>query len=843
MPPRARRAAALLTALLGAASCGEEGPTGPVPVASVVVAPNPAAVRVGETVQLTATAQDQSGNNLTNRTVTWTSVNSAIAAVSNGAVLGVAEGSTTVSAVIDGTEGSVTVTVDPARVTSVDVRPASPSVLIGETLQMTATPRSASGTPLPGRAVTWSSSDEQVATVTTGGLVQGLTGGPVTITATVEQQTGFTSVEIVDPTAPQLTSITPFPMVEGGSATITGVNFGATPGENAVTVDGVAASVTAADGATVTFTVPATGCRPLRDVSVRVTAGGKSGARTHPIRPAAFTLVGVGEQVMLPGGSCLQLDATNSFESYLVGVYSTAASASTLSPAALTGRTGLASGAATAPPASGALAASGPGVAPGWLRPVALPFPARSSAPGGRVLDAAQLEALRTHAVRHLEARRSETEALEAERPDLALARAGALPSVIPPGAQIGQTFPVRVPPHFPGSCTASTAITAELRLITPRGLWLRETGLTSGFSDGQLQQIADAFEGQVAPVLEATFGPIPDSDGDGRIAFVSTGRVNQEGWLSYASLSDYRPVSECPASNEGDWAYLATPQAGTSFTASFLLEVLPQSLAHDFTHVIQNRAVIAGGVRADPWIEEGQATLGEEVFSHSVANPARSPLQNYGSAVIFSQSGSAVPYAMVSGLVLYYGFLGASEPKALNAPEQCSWLLPIPGGGAPPGPCDPFAAFSGSWAFLRWLTDHFGAAVGGDGALHQALIDTPGPGFDRVAALAGLPIEMLLARFGASLYVDDRISLSDALLGFPSWNLFELDQAVFQQGQLAPRNFGYQGFTQDVSVRGGSTAYFRLSGPGRPATAVELTGPGGVAPSSDLRVWVVRLD
>jgi hypothetical protein len=196
----------------------------------------------------------------------------------------------------------------------------------------------------------------------------------------------------------------------------------------------------------------------------------------------------------------------------------------------------------------------------------------------------------------------------------------------------------------------------------------------------------------------------------------------------------------------------------------------------------------------------------------------------------------------MVSGLVLYYGFLGASAAKAANAPEQCSWLLPLPG-GTPPGPCDPSAAFSGSWGFLRWLTDHFAAAVGGDGAFHRALIDTPGPGFDRVAALAGLPIEMLLACFGASLYVDDRITLSDAHLGFPSWNLYELDQAVFQQGQLVPRDFGYQSFAQDVSVRGASTAYFRLSGPGRPATAVELTGAGGATPSPALRVWVVRLD
>jgi uncharacterized protein YjdB len=826
--PRGVRRAILLTTLIGVAACGgDEGPTGPVPIASVAVTPSPATVRVGETLQLSATPQDQAGNTLSGRTVTWTSVNSSIAAVTAGTVTGVAEGTTTVSAVAEGTVGSVSVTVSPARVASVDVRPTSASVLLGETLQMTATPRSPTGVPLTGRVVTWSTSDPLVATVSGDGLVEGVSGGPVTITATVELQAGATGVEVVDPTAPRLSAITPFPMIEGESATITGQNFGLTPGENAVTVDGVAGVVTAADGATVTFTVPDTGCRPLRDVSVRVTADGKSGSRAHPIRPAAFTQVAVGEQVVLTGAPCLQLDASNAFESYLFGVFSTAESATSLHPVRVTGRAGLAAGAPGAPPFAAA--------------PPAPSAPQRASAESATPLDPMQLDVLRTHAARHLEARSAEAGALRAESADFSLARSGALQSVIPPGAQVGQTFTVRVPPHFPGSCTTSNSITAELRLVTTRGYWLvDQTSLTGGFTDAQLQQIAAAFEDDVAPTLEATFGPIPDTDGDGRIAFVSTSRVNQEGWLSYASLYDYRPTSECAASNEGDWAYLATPQTGTSFTSAFLLQVLPHSLAHDFTHVIQNRAVIAGGDRADAWIEEGQATLGEEVFAHAVT--ARSSGQNYGSSVIFSETGSVQPYSMVSGLALYYGFESADGPKVANAPEQCSWLLPLPG-GTPPGPCVSSAALSGSWAFLRWLTDHFADAVGGEGAFHQALIDASGPGFDRVATLVGLPVETLLARFGASLYVDDRIDLTDALLGFPSWNLFDFDQGILPQAQLVPRSVAYQEFSQDVTVRGGSTAYFRISGPGHPATAIDFTGAAGGLLSPDVRVWVVRLE
>jgi uncharacterized protein YjdB len=841
--PRRACGAILLAALVGVAACGDDGPTGPVPVATVLVTPSPAILPVGEALLLSATTQDQAGNTLTGRTVTWTSANASIATVTSGNLIGIAEGTTTVAAVSEGAVGSVPVTVSPARVASVDVRPTNASVLLGETLQMTATPRSSAGTPLVGRSVTWSTSDPLVATVSASGLVEGVSGGPVTITATVELQAGATEVEIVDPTAPRLSAITPFPMIEGEPATITGQNFGATAGENAVTVDGVAAVVTAADGTSLTFTVPDTGCRPLRDVPVRVTADGKSGSRIHPLRPAAFTQVGVGEQVVLTGlAPCLQFDASNAFETYLFGVHSTTESASSLHPARVTGRTGSTGGPAPVSMPPGTLGATDSGAfspVPGWLRPTALPVGTAPTEP--TAWDASERALLSTHAERHLGARRDEAVALRTVRPDFSLAASGALQSTIPPGAQVGQTFSVRVPPHFPGSCSSFNEITAELRLVTARGYWLvDQTNLAGGFSDADLAQIAAAFEDDVAPVLEATFGPIPDTDGDGRIAFVSTARVNQEGWLSYASLFDYRPRTECAASNEGDWAYLATPQTNTSFTRTFLLAVLPHSLAHDFTHVIQNRAVIAGGVRADAWIEEGQATLGEEVFAHSLSG--RSSGQNYGASVIFSSIGSVQPYSMVAGLALYYGYEGSDAPKIPNAPEQCSWLLPLPG-GSPPGPCDSSAAFSGSWAFLRWLTDHFADAVGGEGALHQALIDASGPGFERVAGLAGLPIETLLARFGASLYVDDRVDLSDALLGLPSWNLFDFHESVVPQAQLQPRNVGYQSFTHDVSVRGGSTAYFRISGPGRPATAIDFTGAAGGALSPDVRVWIVRLE
>ena len=44
---------------------------------------------------------------------------------------------------------------------------------------------------------------------------------------------------------------------------------------------------------------------------------------------------------------------------------------------------------------------------------------------------------------------------------------------MIPSNASVGDEFPVRVPGHFPGGCTQFTDVTAQVRVITPRGFWL----------------------------------------------------------------------------------------------------------------------------------------------------------------------------------------------------------------------------------------------------------------------------------------------------------------------------------------------------------------------------------
>src|SRR5206468_839509 len=129
------------------------------------------------------------------RTVTWASSNPSVAAVSNaGLVSAVSPGSATITATSEGTNGTSSITVTNIPVVSVDVTPATATVQAGQTVQLTATPRDANGAALSGRAVSWSSSNTSVATVSSSGLVSGVTLGSATISATSEGKTGTASI-------------------------------------------------------------------------------------------------------------------------------------------------------------------------------------------------------------------------------------------------------------------------------------------------------------------------------------------------------------------------------------------------------------------------------------------------------------------------------------------------------------------------------------------------------------------------------------------------------------------------------------------------------------------------
>jgi alpha-tubulin suppressor-like RCC1 family protein len=81
-------------------------------------------------------------------------------------------------------------------VATVTVSPSAPTLNIGGTVMLSAVTRDASGTELTGRSVSWSSSANNVATVSSAGLVTAVAAGTAQVTATSEGKTGSVTVTV-----------------------------------------------------------------------------------------------------------------------------------------------------------------------------------------------------------------------------------------------------------------------------------------------------------------------------------------------------------------------------------------------------------------------------------------------------------------------------------------------------------------------------------------------------------------------------------------------------------------------------------------------------------------------
>ena len=162
-----------------------------VDVARVLTAVNmtaPGTLVIGGTGQSTVSAVDQLGAALA-ATVVWSSTDQNIATVSQaGVVTGIAAGTASIRA--SATAGGVTIVatrvvtvVSQIQLTSVSVSPTTPSVAIGFTVQLTATPLDQGGSPTSA-TVSWTSLNTGVATVSNTGLVTSVSPGSATIRAT-----------------------------------------------------------------------------------------------------------------------------------------------------------------------------------------------------------------------------------------------------------------------------------------------------------------------------------------------------------------------------------------------------------------------------------------------------------------------------------------------------------------------------------------------------------------------------------------------------------------------------------------------------------------------------------
>ena len=164
--------------------CGKDKPVDEVvPASSVSLKQKTATLTVGGTLTLESTVLPE---NATNKKVTWKSDNEAVATVKDGVVTAVTAGEAIITVTTE--DGNFTATCEISvnnaviNVTGVTVAPSEKELLIGETVQLTATVEPSDA---DNKAVTWSSANEDVATVENG-LVTAIAAGEAIITVTTE---------------------------------------------------------------------------------------------------------------------------------------------------------------------------------------------------------------------------------------------------------------------------------------------------------------------------------------------------------------------------------------------------------------------------------------------------------------------------------------------------------------------------------------------------------------------------------------------------------------------------------------------------------------------------------
>lgn len=173
-----------------------------VTAASVAVTPNARTMTsLGDSLQLSATAMDGGSNAIPGKLITWSaSAGNVLTVDSTGLVVATAQGTAIVTASADLVNGTATITVDQA-IDSIEVTAPADTLSAGMSYQFSATGYDIRGNGVSGTTFTWQTSDSTIATIDGSGMLTGVGGGNVTVSAFAEGKVGTKTVFLLPLTA------------------------------------------------------------------------------------------------------------------------------------------------------------------------------------------------------------------------------------------------------------------------------------------------------------------------------------------------------------------------------------------------------------------------------------------------------------------------------------------------------------------------------------------------------------------------------------------------------------------------------------------------------------------
>lgn len=874
---------ALVAALLATVSCGgKEGPQTD-PVASVTVTATASTLFVGATTQLSAQVRGADGTLITTQPVTWSSVTPGVLSVSAaGLATAVAAGQGTVRASAGGKSGDVNIVVtNPPLAALAFDRDSAVLTLPAGAVTLVPTARDSAGRVISNPTVFFSTDAPRVATVTQLGVVTAVAAGTAVISGSTEGITATMRVRViasVTGSSPRVTSVTP--MVAGGSAIISGSNFATSVGGNAVLVEGIAATVTAATSTQLTITLPAGGwaCSAALPVTVQVNANNETGVGTGVLRTAIARSLAVGQSLVLTAASearCNEIASTGG--SYLVTVYN-AARVMSGSEASFTLRGAAASSGAVSARANAAAGAAATVPPPAAPRRAAPAYPAIGSSRFARMqeteqeqrADAAHLGVME----RSLAFARASGSPRAAWRrlrnsEDAATRAAGAVASQV---ATLGAITPLKIPNlDAQNFCTANIPIGVRTAWVGQRAIIVEDTTTVlngtptlKGQLDSLYAIVGAEFDTVMWPILTGTFGNPLAMDQQlsrtGKVVMLFSPRINAlaSGTIAGFVVScDFYPVSQAPSSNVGEYFYAISPTSlasgYTTGTRATWLRSIRSTIIHEAKHITSfGERFSRNADFEEMWLEEGLARHAEEQFARGIYGVAWKGNTGYRASVycdVRPSNASAPqcagrPILMLRHLDALYRYLQAPEPYSL-----LGRVSPSDG-----------SFYATSWSLVRWVIDHYATA---EPAFLMGMVQSSQYGIANLEArTTGHLWEELVGEWALSLYTDDYpgVSFANARLQFPTWNL--RDEFLGMCGDfgpctnpsnsstsypvafpLAPRARSFGTLSDQVTgLNGASFTSWLLSGTQSAPQLIELRGVSGGDAPAQLRLAIVRL-
>lgn len=838
---------AFAVALLSTVSCGGDGGTEPQVVGSISITPaSPSGIPAGTTLQLSATVLSTKGETMSGQVLSFATSAPGIATVSNnGLVTSVGPvGSAEITGSVGSIHRSVTVNViaGPAASltrTSPDPVGVGPGASVGDSVRYVV--KDAFGNPRPQQTVSFAvaegggqvspasaQTDAQgrAATVFITGTIAGTNTLHASITGIAPVPMSLTTVA----GSVTITSISPSPMIPGTAATIVGTGFSPTATSDAVSIDGIAATVTTASATELVVAVPtALPCTPTHQATVQVTANGASAVGHQALRVGTIRALAVGSSVVLSDPAdinCTELSPGNGH--YAVNVVNTSAAPVGLSPFHFAGATSIPPGTTFARNPSFTLRQS-------FSRAVRSPQ-ISTDARLPSIRSAAHLIELESNRLLYQELKKSFSAASKGS-PAGRTARASmsaAVPvlgdirsfRVLQPSTAVGAT----------GGCSNFVEISAKVVYVGTKTIIFEDVAAPlAGQMDSHFIRLGQEFDTAMYPTEATYFGDplVTDAftDNDQHLSMVFTPSI-PSALGGFVTGCDFAPrnTTNRQASNLGEIFYAVVPKvAATGFgqdTPDSWLRAMRGIVVHEVKHIASFGAHLVNNAFSfeESWLEEGMAMTAEEVWARDRIYAGASWKGNMVYATtLFCDVRPTNPACTGAPFVVFDHF--ARLYQTLDLPGTTSLFGRVAD--------NDFAFYTASWSFIRFNADRY--ATSEVDFLRGITQATDVTGLNNVARRTGANTNDMLGNWTLSLTLDENPAIAgnpDA--NFPSWNLRDIYAGMNRDFAtnfpklypLVPQTVPAGDFTIDnQGIHGGSFSPFDLIGVNANTRTIGVSG------------------